>query len=91
MPWHIYIIKCKDSKLYTGITKDLKRRIKEHNSGNGCRFTKYRAPVKLVHFEKAVSRSHALKREVVIKSLPRKKKIELFKHKRKNKYDKFFI
>ncbi len=79
MPWYIYIIKCKDAKLYTGITKDLKRRIKEHNSGNGCRFTKYRAPVKLVHTEKVVSRSNALKREAAIKVLARAKKIELFK------------
>lgn len=83
MPWHVYIIKCKDSKLYTGITNDLKRRIKEHNSGNGCRFTKYRAPVKLMHSEEAISRSCALKREAFIKSLPRKKKMELFKRKSK--------
>ncbi len=77
MPWHIYIIKCKDSNLYTGITKDLERRVKEHNSGNGCRFTKYRAPVKLVHTERATTRSDALKREAAIKRLPRKKKLEL--------------
>jgi len=83
MPWHIYIIRCKDSKLYTGITKDLKRRIKEHKSGNGCKFTKYRTPIKLVYSEKAISRSCALKREAAIKHLPRKKKIELFKRKGK--------
>lgn len=82
MPWYIYIIKCKDKLLYTGITKDLGRRVKEHNSGNGCRFTKYRAPVKLVHSEKVASRSLALKREEAIKRLKRKKKIELFKKKR---------
>ncbi|MFH0917897.1 MAG: GIY-YIG nuclease family protein [Candidatus Omnitrophota bacterium] len=77
--WYIYIIKCKDGLLYTGITKDLKRRIKEHCSGNGCRFTKYRAPVELLYSEKAISRSLALKREVAIKRLKRSGKIELFK------------
>ncbi len=77
MPWQVYIIKCKDKKLYTGITKDLERRVREHNSGNGCRFTKYRAPVKLMHSEKVKTRSLALKREAAIKCLPRKKKLEL--------------
>ncbi len=81
MPWYIYIIKCKDAVLYTGITKDLKRRVKEHNTGCGCRFTRHRAPVKLVHTERASTRSDALKREAAIKRLPRKKKVELFKMK----------
>jgi putative endonuclease len=75
--WNIYIIECKDGKLYTGITNDLKRRIKQHNSGNGCRFTKYRIPVKLLYTEKASGRSEALKREAQIKKLPRQKKLEL--------------
>lgn len=77
MSWYIYIIRCKDNRLYTGITKDLERRVKEHNSGYGCRFTKYRAPVKLVHSEEAASRPEALKREAAIKSLRRVKKLEL--------------
>lgn len=81
--WNIYIIKCKDGLLYTGITKDLLRRIKEHNSGNGCRFTKYRTPVKLMHSEQVASRSMALKREAAIKCLARKKKLELIKCNRK--------
>jgi len=77
MSWYIYIIRCKDNKLYTGITKDLERRVKEHNSGYGCRFTKYRTPVKLVHSEEVISRPEALKREMEIKSLRRLKKLEL--------------
>jgi len=94
--WYIYIIKCKDGLLYTGITKDLKRRIKEHNNGNGCRFTKYRAPVKLMHSEKVMSRSLALKREAAIKCLARRKKLELIKSKHKpflgrNKVGNFFF
>lgn len=77
MPWHVYILRCKDSKLYTGITNNLERRVKAHNSGNGCRFTKYRTPVELVYSEKAKSRPKALRREAKIKSLPRVKKLEL--------------
>jgi putative endonuclease len=68
--------------LYTGITKDLKRRVRQHNSGNGCRFTKYRAPVKLKYSEKAVSMSAALKREAAIKRLERKDKLKLIRIKK---------
>jgi len=77
MAWYIYMIECKDGLLYTGITKDLKRRVKQHNSGNGCKFTKYRTPVKLMYNEKVSNRSLALKREIAIKCLLRKKKLEL--------------
>jgi putative endonuclease len=82
MPWRIYIIECKDGKLYTGITTDLERRVKEHNSGNGCRFTKYRAPVKLLYSEASRTRPQALKREIQIKRLPRKKKLALTQKKK---------
>ncbi len=79
MPWSVYIIECKDSKLYTGITTDLQRRIRDHNSGNGCRFTKYRIPVKLVYREDLPTRSEVLKREARIKQLTRRKKLDLAK------------
>ncbi|MBI4706397.1 MAG: GIY-YIG nuclease family protein [Candidatus Omnitrophica bacterium] len=77
MPWHVYIVECNDSRLYTGITNNLDRRIKAHNSGKGCNFTKYRTPVKLVYSEDVLSRSQALKREARIKQLPREKKLAL--------------
>ena len=77
MRWNIYIIECSDGKLYTGITSDLKRRVKQHNSGNGCKFTRCRIPVKLLYAEKASGRPEALKREAQIKKLPRQKKLEL--------------
>ena len=80
MPWKIYIIRCKDSKLYTGITNDIERRIKQHNSGNGCRFTKYRYPVELLYTERAVSRAEALKREARIKQYTRQEKLKLIKN-----------
>jgi putative endonuclease len=77
MPWFVYIIKCKDSKLYTGITNNLDRRIKQHNSGNGGRFTRFRAPVKLVHSEEVATKPAALKREAQIKRLERPQKLAL--------------
>jgi len=77
LSWYIYIIECNDGKLYTGITNNLERRIKDHNSGNGCKFTKYRVPIKLLYSEKAFGRPAALKREARIKQLSRQKKFEL--------------
>ncbi len=77
--WHAYIIKCKDGLLYTGITNNLDRRVKAHNSGNGCKFTKYRVPVKLVYSEICLTRSAALKREAGIKNLARDAKLKLIK------------
>lgn len=79
MPWYVYVIECRGALLYTGITSNLERRIKEHKSGNGCKFTRYRVPVRLRYSEKAASRSAALKREAAIKLLPRKKKLELIR------------
>lgn len=79
MLWQVYIIKCKGGVLYTGITSDLGRRIKAHNSGNGCRFTRSRTPVKLLYSELASNRSGALKREAKIKSFSRKEKLKLIR------------
>ncbi|MCQ9205277.1 MAG: GIY-YIG nuclease family protein [Omnitrophica bacterium] len=74
MSWYTYIIQCRDGTFYTGITNNLKRRICEHNSGEGCRYTRCRYPVKLIHSEKYLTRAKALKREAHIKALPRNKK-----------------
>ena len=79
MAWHVYIIRCKDKLLYTGITKDLERRVKEHNSGKGCKFTRYRTPVELMYSESAQNRPQALIREAQIKQLRRPEKLRLFK------------
>ncbi len=78
MLWYVYIVACKDAKLYTGITNNLKRRLKEHNLGKGCKFTRARAPVKLVYRQVLLNRSSALKREAAIKRLKRERKLELF-------------
>lgn len=79
MSWNVYIIECKDTKLYTGITNNLERRIKDHNSGNGSRFTKYRCPVTLQYSRRVATKSAALKEEARIKRLPKAKKLALIK------------
>ncbi len=78
MSYYIYILKCADATLYTGITTDVARRVKEHNSSEkGAKYTKNRRPVTLVYVEEAEDRSSASKREFAIKKLSREKKMEL--------------
>ena len=76
-PWFVYIVKCRDEKLYTGITNDITHRIATHNKGKGCRFTKYRYPVGLIYQEECGTKSVARKRELEIQSLRRSEKLEL--------------
>ncbi|MCK5077162.1 MAG: GIY-YIG nuclease family protein [Calditrichia bacterium] len=77
--WYIYIVRCSDNSLYTGIAKDVKKRVEEHNSNDllGAKYTKYRRPVKLVYFEIYDTRSEATRREITIKRLPKKNKERL--------------
>ena len=76
--WHVYILRCADGTLYTGITTDLARRVEEHNNGKaGARYTRSRRPVALVYSEAAANRSEASKREHAIKKLPLAAKTEL--------------
>ena len=76
--WFIYIVECRDGTYYTGITTDIERRISEHNTSPlGARYTRARRPVKLHYHETADNRSEALKREIQIKKLPRKRKQSL--------------
>ncbi|MHB8105317.1 MAG: GIY-YIG nuclease family protein [Dehalococcoidales bacterium] len=75
--WIFYIVKCRDGSLYSGITKDIEHRIKEHNLGRGAKYTSGRRPVKLVYSEKYNNVSEAGKRESEIKSWPRVKKEQL--------------
>lgn len=72
--WYLYILKCRDGTLYTGITKDLERRLRMHNDGKGARFTRARRPVALLFQESFQNRTQALVRECEIKELTRKKK-----------------
>jgi len=75
--WYVYIAECKDGKLYTGITNNLKNRIEQHNRGHGCRFTKYRIPVKLLHSENCDTKGEALSREAELKGWTREDKLRL--------------
>jgi len=74
--WYLYILKCKDGTLYTGITTDVNRRVKEHNnSTKGAKYTRTRRPVKLLGFYKAgYCRSEAMSEEFRVKKLSRKDK-----------------
>ncbi len=75
--WLVYILRCRDDTLYTGITNDLENRLQAHNEKRGARYTRARVPVTLVYQEEAASRSQASRRETAIKKLTRHKKLEL--------------
>ena len=77
MNWTVYILRCADGTLYTGITNDLERRLAEHEAGQGAKYTKGRAPLQLVYQETCSGRGPASKRENEIKSLDRKAKLSL--------------
>lgn len=72
--WYLYIVECKDKSFYVGITRNIKQRLREHNTGKGCRYTKHRNPVKLLYSEKYTDLSSVMKREREIKGWSRKKK-----------------
>ena len=73
--WCLYLVKCADGTLYTGITNDLRRRIDQHNSGTASRYTRSRLPVALVYREGCRDKSGALKKEYRIKALSRSAKV----------------
>lgn len=82
--WCIYILKCKDGSLYTGVTNDLPRRFLEHKNGAGAKYTKSHAVKKIVYTEASPSRGEAQKREAEIKSWTRKQKLSFIKNYDKN-------
>lgn len=79
--WFVYIVRCADDSLYTGITIDVDRRIQEHNEGDklAAKYTRARRPVVLMYQEVCESRSAATKREIEIKQLSRKEKDEFLR------------
>ncbi len=78
-PWFLYIVRCADGSLYTGIAKDLGARMAQHNSGRGARYTRGRGPVTLVYQEAAGSHGDALRRECAIKAFTRLQKERLIR------------
>jgi len=79
MTWKVYMLRCADDSLYTGITTDVDRRLNEHNADNkrGARYTRVRRPVKLVYQETCQNRAEASSREYQLKKLSRHEKLKL--------------
>lgn len=77
MEYFVYILRCGDGSLYTGITTNLERRAAVHNSGKGAKYTRSRLPVTPVWWEKVPDKSAALRRELQIKALSRAEKLAL--------------
>ncbi len=78
--WFVYILRCADGTLYTGMTDDVPRRVEVHNSGKGAKYTRGRLPVEAVYWAECESHSAALKREFAIKQLTRQEKIDLIEN-----------
>jgi len=72
--WTVYILRCGDGSLYTGIAKNVQARVKQHSEGHGATYTRTRLPVKLLYQQKGLTHSEALIREAQIKAMPRSKK-----------------
>ena len=75
--WYLYILRCKDGSLYTGITTDVEKRLEAHRAGKGAKYTRGRGPLELVYREQCGDHSAALKREMEIKALSREEKLKL--------------
>lgn len=75
--WKLYMLRCRDGSLYTGITTDVEKRLEAHRSGKGAKYTRGRGPLELVYQEECGDHSTALKREIEIKALTREDKLNL--------------
>lgn len=72
--WYLYILRCRDGSLYTGITTDVDKRFEAHCTGKGAKYTRGRGPLELVYREECGDHSTALKREIAVKKLQRQDK-----------------
>jgi len=77
--WYVYVLRCNDKSLYTGISTDVNKRLLRHNSGKGAKYTRHRRPVELVYVEEFITKSEALKREIEIKKLGKENKKRLIR------------
>ena len=75
--WYLYILRCKDGTLYTGIATDVQKRLEMHRSGKGAKYTRGRGPLELVYSEECENHSQALKRECEVKKLSKDQKQQL--------------
>lgn len=76
-PWQLYLLRCGDGTLYTGIAVDARKRLEMHRSGKGAKYTRGRGPLKIVYVEQCDSHSAALRRELEVKKLSRAEKEDL--------------
>ncbi len=79
--WYLYVLRCGDGTLYTGITTDVEKRLEQHRSGKGAKYTRGRHPLELMYQETCEDHSAALKREYEIKKLSREEKLALLQPK----------
>jgi putative endonuclease len=82
--WSVYILRCGDDSLYTGISNDVAARLARHNAGKGARYTRSRLPVKLVWKRRVADQSAALKLELLLKALTRAEKLKLIRRRRRS-------
>ena len=75
--WYLYILRCGDGSLYTGITTDVERRLETHRQGRGAKYTRGRGPLELAYQEECGTHSQALRRELEVKAMPRAQKEQL--------------
>ena len=80
--WLVYVLRCRDGSLYTGITNDLERRLASHRAGTGSAYVRARLPIRVVFREPQPDRSMALRREAAIKKLTRRDKLALLRRHR---------
>jgi len=77
---YTYILECQDGTYYTGWTNDLQKRVADHNSGKGAKYTRARLPVRLVYYESFGTKEEAMRREYEIKQLSKEKKRKLMEY-----------
>ena len=77
LPWFVYMLRCGDGSLYTGITDNVPRRLEAHRAGKGAKYTRGRGPLELVYQEEVEDKPAALRREHAIKGLKRGEKLRL--------------
>lgn len=77
MSWFVYMLRCGDGTIYTGITDDVEKRLSAHRAGKGAKYTRGRGPLELVYTEQQPDKPAALRREIAIKKLTRQEKLKL--------------
>ena len=79
MSWLVYMLRCGDGTIYTGITDDVEKRLSAHRAGKGAKYTRGRGPLELVYTEEQPDKPAALRREIAVKKLTRQEKLNLLK------------